>query len=85
MPPLLKIIAQKNNETSLFNILPSKWGIQGKQFLNKYLRIPTTVFTTYNDFDKLNNDEKNLIHNKYKELESQGFGRRKKRKYKKRK
>lgn len=69
--------AQKNKEDYKFNILPSKLGIQAKQLLGK-IGVPTKLFTTYNDFDKLNDDEKILVKDRLKELEEEGYGKRRK-------
>jgi len=68
--------AQKNKEDYKFNILPSKLGIQAKQLLGK-IGVPTTFFTTYNEFDKLGDEEKSLVKNRLKELEEEGYGKKK--------
>lgn len=81
---------RKTKQDSAFNTIPAQLGIQANQVLAKIL--PTKYFdkfvnymTDYKDYNsKLSNDDKLLLENKLKELESEGFGfARKKRKYKK--
>ena len=67
--------AQKNKEDYKFNILPSKLGIQAKQLLGK-IGVPTSLFTTYDEFDKLNEEDKTLLKDRLKELEEEGYGKR---------
>jgi hypothetical protein len=80
---------QKNKEENLFNILPSKYGIQTNQLISKlipekYADKFVNYMTNYKEFNKnLSKEDKNLLENKLIELEKQGFGI-KKRKYKKR-
>jgi hypothetical protein len=80
---------RKNKEDSAFNTIPAQLGIQANQILAKIL--PTKYFdkfvnymTDYKDYNsKLSNDDKLLLENKLKELESEGYGFKKKNKYKK--
>lgn len=80
---------QKNKEDSNFNIRPALWGIQANQMLEK--AIPTKYFDKFVNYmtnykkanDELSKDDKLLLENKLKELESEGYGlKKKKRKYK---
>jgi len=82
---------RKNKEDSAFNTIPAQLGIQANQILAKIL--PTKYFdkfvnymTNYKDYNsKLSNDDKLLLENKLKELESEGYGKLKKRKKKNKK
>lgn len=79
---------RKTKQDSAFNTIPAQLGIQANQVLAKIL--PTKYFdkfvnymTNYKDYNsKLSNDDKLFLEKKLKELESEGFGK-KKRKYKK--
>jgi hypothetical protein len=79
---------RKNKEDINFNTIPAQLGIQANQLLAKIL--PTKLFdkfvnymTDYKKFNEtLNEDDKKLLEDKLKELESEGFGKIK-RKYKK--
>lgn len=79
---------QKNKEESLFNILPSKYGIKTNQLLSKILPDKysdkfVNYMTNYKDYNKnLKPEDKKLLEDKLEELKKEGFG--KKRKYKKR-
>jgi len=79
---------QKNKEESLFNILPSKYGIKANQLLSKILPDKyadkfVNYMTDYKDFNKnLKPEDKKLLLDKLEELKIEGYGR--KRKYKKR-
>lgn len=79
---------QKNKEESLFNILPSKYGIKANQLLSKILPDKyadkfVNYMTDYKDFNKnLKPEDKKLLEDKLEELKIEGYGR--KRKYKKR-
>jgi len=81
---------RKNKEDSAFNTIPAQLGIQANQILAKIL--PTKYFdkfvnymTDYKDYNsKLSNDDKLLLENKLKELESEGYGLNKKKKNRKR-
>jgi len=80
---------RKNKEDSAFNTIPAQVGIQANELLAKIL--PTKYFDKFINYltnykkenSKLSNDDKLLLQNKLKELESEGFGFKKKRKYKK--
>ena len=80
---------RKNKEDSAFNTYPAQIGIQANQLLSKIL--PTKYFdkfvnymTDYKDYGKkLNEDDKKLLDDKLKELEAEGYGKKKKRKNKK--
>lgn len=81
---------QKNKEESLFNILPSKYGIKANQLLSKILPDKyadkfVNYMTDYKDFNKnLKPEDKKLLEDKLEELKIQGYGFGRKRKYKKR-
>lgn len=81
---------QKNKEENLFNILPSKYGIQANQLISKIIPEKNAdkfvnYMTGYKEFNKnLTKQDKLLLEDKLSELEKEGFGI-KKRKNKKRK
>ena len=81
---------RKNKEDIAFNTIPAQLGIQANQLLSKIL--PTKYFdkfvnymTDYKEYSKkLNDDDKKLLEDKLKELESDGYGFNKKKKQRKR-
>lgn len=74
---------QKNKEESLFNILPSKYGIKANQLLSKILPDKyadkfVNYMTDYKDFNKnLKPEDKKLLLDKLEELKIEGYGRKK--------
>ena len=82
---------RKNKEDINFNTIPAQLGIQANQLLSKIL--PTKLFdkfvnymTDYKKFNEtLNDDDKLLLEEKLKELELEGYGKKQKRKYTKKK
>jgi hypothetical protein len=80
---------RKNKEDSAFNTIPAQIGIQANELLAKIL--PTKYFDKFVNYmtnykeenSKLSNDDQFLLQNKLKELESEGYGFKKKNKYKK--
>ena len=82
---------RKNKEDSAFNTIPAQLGIQANQVLakilpNKYFDKFVNYMTDYKNYNsKLSNDDKLLLENKLKELESEGYGKLKKRKKKNKK
>ena len=82
---------RKNKEDINFNTIPAQLGIQANQLLAKIL--PTKLFdkfvnymTDYKKFNEtLNDDDKLLLEEKLKELEVEGYGKKQKRKYTKKK
>lgn len=80
---------RKNKEDSNFNTIPAQLGIQANQVLakvlpDKYFNKFVNYMTNYEDYNKnLSSEDKLLLENKLKELESEGYGlKKKKRKYK---
>ena len=81
---------RKNKEDIAFNTIPAQLGIQANQLLSKIL--PDKYFDKFvnymTDYKKANNElneeDKTLLENKLKELESEGYGFNKKKQRKRR-
>lgn len=78
---------QKNNLDSKWNILPAKYGIKANQFIAKILpeklsKMFVKKMTNYGEDQIGNKEDKELLENKLKELELEGYGKKNKNKKK---
>lgn len=64
---------QRKGEDYTINILPAKYGIKGKRFLNDRLRIPTTAFTEIGS-KGVSEENLQLMRKILGEMEKQGYG-----------
>jgi hypothetical protein len=82
---------QKNKQDLNFNIRPAKWGIQANQLLakilpDKYFDSFVNYMTDYKKSNKeLTEEDRKLLEDELKKGEAEGYGKKKKRKYKTRK
>lgn len=74
---------EKNKEDSKWNTLQGRLGIQSKMFLEDKLKVPKSFFTTFGDYKNDSIENQTIAQQKLNELEQEGYGIHRAKKYKK--